>query len=186
MKICKDCGKEVSKSAKTCPNCGKKMKKPIALFVILGIIVIIIISAIASGNKEEARQKEFKQNEVATYKDVNYSITNITRTNGKEYFEAKDGKEYIVVTIKIENKSSDKISYNGLDWKMADGTGDENSYAIWGGDTNSDLGSGDLNAGGTKTGTIAFEIPKGDNNLTLKYYETILDSERSFEFDITD
>ena len=186
MIICKDCGKEVSKSAKACPNCGKKMKKPTALFVILGIIVIAIIGGIISGNKENARKKEFKQNETATYKDVNYSITNVERTNGKEYFEAKDGKEYIVVTIKIENKSSEKISYNALDWKMVDGTGDENSYAIWGGDANSDLSSGDLNADGTKIGTIAFEIPKGDNALTLKYYETILSSERAFEFDITD
>ena len=186
MRICKDCGKEVSKSAKTCPNCGKKMKKPIALFVILGIIVIIVICSIISGNKENARQKEFKQNEVATYNDINYSITNVQRTNGEEYFSAKDGKEYIVITIKIENKSSEKISYNALDWKMEDGTGDENSYTVWASDNSSDLNSGDLNAGGTKIGTVAFEIPKGDNDLTLKYYETILSSERAFEFDITD
>lgn len=186
MRICKDCGKEVSKSAKSCPNCGKKMKKPIVLFVILGIIALVIIGSIISGNEEKTRQKEFKQNEIATYNDVNYSITKVERTNGKEYFEASDGKEYIVVTIKIENKSEEKISYNALDWKMADGTGDENSYAVWGNDNDTDLSSGDLNAGGTKTGTIAFEIPKGDNDLTLKYYETILSSERAFEFDITD
>lgn len=186
MKICKDCGKEVSKSAKRCPNCGKKIKKPIALFVVLGIIVLAIIGSIITSNKEEARQKEFKQNEIATYNDVDYSITKVERTNGKEYFEASDGKEYIVITIKIENKSSEKISYNALDWKMVDGTGDENSYAVWGSDNDSDLGSGDLNVDGTKTGTIAFEIPKDDNNLTLKYYETILSSERAFEFVITD
>lgn len=186
MKTCKDCGKEVSKSAKTCPNCGKKMKKPIVLFVILGIIVLAIIGGIMSGKEEEARKKEFIQNETATYKEVEYSITKIERTQGKEYFEAKDGKEYIVFTIKIDNKSSEKISYNGLDWKLEDGNGDENSYAIWGSDTNSDLGSGDLNAGGTKTGTVAFEVPKDDKNLTLKYFETILSSERAFEFKITD
>lgn len=186
MKKCKDCGKEVSKSAKSCPSCGKKLKKPIVLYVILGLIVIGIIGAVLSNKEEEARQKEYKQNEIAVYKDVSYSITNVERTQGKEYFEAKDGKEYIVITIKIENKSSEKISYNGLDWKMVDGSGVEDGYALWGGDTNTDLSSGDLNAGGTKTGTIAFEIPKGDKNLTLKYYETILTSERAFEFKITD
>lgn len=186
MKTCKDCGKEVSKSAKTCPGCGKKMKKPIILFVILGIIVLTIIGGMMAGKDEETRKKEFKQNEVATFKDVEYSITKVERTQGKEYFEAKDGKEYIVFTIKIDNKSSEKIPYNGLDWKLEDGNGDENSYAMWGGDTNTDLGSGDLNAGGTKTGSVAFEIPKGDKELTLKYFETILSSERAFEFDITD
>ena len=41
MKKCKDCGTEVSKSAKICPKCGKKLKHT-ALRVIIGIFVIII------------------------------------------------------------------------------------------------------------------------------------------------
>ena len=41
MKVCKDCGTEVSKSAKTCPKCGKKLKHS-GLRVILGIIIVII------------------------------------------------------------------------------------------------------------------------------------------------
>lgn len=41
MKVCKDCGTEVSKSAKSCPKCGRKLKHT-ALRVILGIIIIII------------------------------------------------------------------------------------------------------------------------------------------------
>lgn len=186
MKTCKECGKEVSKSAKTCPNCGKKLKKPIVLYVILGIIVLLIVGSMISGKKEEERKKEYSQTETATYKDVDYSITNVERSQGEEYFEPKDGYEYLIVTLKIENKSSKKISYNELDWKMADGTGDENSTTFWGDDSNTELGSGDLNADGTKTGTIAFEVPKGDTNLTLKYYDNIFNSERTFEFKIVD
>ena len=41
MKVCKDCGTEVSKIAKCCPKCGRKLKHT-ALRVILGIIIIII------------------------------------------------------------------------------------------------------------------------------------------------
>lgn len=41
MKVCKDCGAEVSKSAKECPKCGKKLKHT-ALRVILGIVIVII------------------------------------------------------------------------------------------------------------------------------------------------
>ena len=41
MKICKDCGTEVSKSAKTCPKCGKKLKHA-GLRIVLGIIIIVI------------------------------------------------------------------------------------------------------------------------------------------------
>lgn len=27
MRVCKDCGKEISKNAKVCPNCGRRKKK---------------------------------------------------------------------------------------------------------------------------------------------------------------
>jgi hypothetical protein len=181
MKNCPSCGKEVSKSAKICPNCGRKLKKPIFLFIILGIILLLIIGAVISGNEEAARKKDFIQDETAIYNDVHYSITNVERTQGEQYFEAAEGKEYIILTLKIENKSDQKIPYNTLDWKMVDSTGDENTYAIWGGNENTILSSGDLNPNGIKTGTISFEIPKDDTDLTLRYYETIFSSKHSFQ-----
>lgn len=49
LTICKHCGAEIAKSAKTCPNCGGKNKKPIFLrpwFIIL--VVVIIISVFGS------------------------------------------------------------------------------------------------------------------------------------------
>ena len=50
MKMCKDCGTEVSKSAKVCPKCGKKLKHT-TLRVLLGIFVIIIgIGALTSSD----------------------------------------------------------------------------------------------------------------------------------------
>lgn len=182
MKKCPACGKEVAKSAKICPNCGKKLKKPILLFVILGIIALVVIGALMSGQKEAARKKDFTQNETATFNDVNYSITKVERSQGTEFFKPKEGKEYIIVTIKIENKSKEKIPYNAMDWKIVDSTGDENSYTLFGGDNNTDLNSGDLNASGVKTGTVAFEVPKGDKVLTLKYYDNIFSEDYSFQF----
>lgn len=48
MKICKECGKEVSRSVKTCPNCGKKLKSS-GLRIFLGILILLIgIASIAS------------------------------------------------------------------------------------------------------------------------------------------
>lgn len=50
MKVCKDCGTEVSKSANACPHCGKKLKHT-ALRVTLGVLIIIIgIGAIATNS----------------------------------------------------------------------------------------------------------------------------------------
>lgn len=186
MKKCKDCGHEVSASAKVCPNCGKKLKKPIVLFVILGILALAIIGGVIASNQEASRKKEYTQNEVVTYNDINYSITKVERTAGDKYFEAKAGKEYIIISIKIENNSSEKISYNVFDWKLEDGTGDENHYALFIDDYDTSLDSGNLNPGGQKTGTIAFEIPEGDKDLTLKYYDSLFHEERAFEFKIED
>ena len=38
---CKECGAEVSKSAKVCPKCGKKLKHN-GLRIVIGIILIFI------------------------------------------------------------------------------------------------------------------------------------------------
>lgn len=49
MKKCKDCGAEVSKSAKTCPKCGAKLKRshPVLIAILVFIIVIIILGCIS-------------------------------------------------------------------------------------------------------------------------------------------
>ena len=50
LKICKECGTEISKSAKICPKCGKKLKHT-GLRVFIGIVIIFIgISSIISSN----------------------------------------------------------------------------------------------------------------------------------------
>ena len=55
MKACKDCGREISKSAKSCPGCGKNLKKGKKLIVFLIIVVIIfglIIACVSSLGNE--------------------------------------------------------------------------------------------------------------------------------------
>lgn len=49
MKKCKDCGAEISKSAKVCPQCGKSQKMPIWLRAILIIFLLMIMVAAAAG-----------------------------------------------------------------------------------------------------------------------------------------
>ena len=99
MKKCKYCQTEIDKKAKVCPNCKKKQSH-LVRWIVLGVLAIIIIGAIigGGGNKEDF-QKEYKQTDVVTYKNVKYSITNVEKTKGSnEYFQAKDGYEYVKVT----------------------------------------------------------------------------------------
>lgn len=198
-KICKHCKSEIPVDAKVCPNCRKKQGMKIWQIILIAIVVIGMISAFAgSGSDEptstannskssettekEEQKKEFTQNETVTYKGVNYSITNVTKSAGTEFDIPKEGHEYVIVTIKIENNGSEKISYNPLDWKMENSNGQEEATIFTTIDSDTALSSGDLNAGGVKEGTIAFEEPAGDSRLKLNYYaNSLLDEEASFK-----
>lgn len=189
MKKCKYCGTDIDSKAKICPNCKKKQSKK-GKYIILGIIAIIIIGIIVSNNdekrKEEERKKEFTQNEVATYKEVSYSITKVEKTQGKnEFLKPKDGYEYVKVTIKIENNSKEKISYNALDWQMVNSDGVEDAWGSITAEEDRMLNSGELDAGGKVEGVLIWEQKKGDNNLRLRYYDNVLfDKKYTLEFKI--
>lgn len=81
MKICKDCGTEVSKSAKTCPKCGKKLKHT-GIRVFLGIFIILVGIAAISGrdntdNKSTTTSTSIKQSVVSkeNYDKINKEMT---------------------------------------------------------------------------------------------------------------
>ena len=67
MKKCKDCGTEVSQSAKVCPKCGKKLKHT-GLRVCLGILILFIgIGIIASsGNNVSTTNSTNSQTQSST------------------------------------------------------------------------------------------------------------------------
>ncbi len=68
MKICKECGSEVSKSAKTCPKCGKKLKSG-PLKIVLGIIILsVIIGAIAGGSNNTSSGNKKESNKITLEK----------------------------------------------------------------------------------------------------------------------
>jgi hypothetical protein len=46
--LCKACGKEIAKSAKSCPNCGKKNKKPVGLVLLAIVVFFIVIGVITN------------------------------------------------------------------------------------------------------------------------------------------
>lgn len=87
-----------------------------------------------------------------------------------------------MVTLKIENKSEEDISYNTFDWKMENFKGQlsEEVFSIIDSDTS--LDEGELKQGGSVKGTIVFEEPKKDNGLKLHYYGNILSDEAEFYF----
>lgn len=130
--------------------------------------------------EEEEQKTEFSQDEVITYKGVDYTVDAVERHMGDEFDTPKEGCEYVTVSISIVNNSDEKISYNPYDWKMENSNGQETETAFYVDDY--ELSSGDLNPGGNVSGNLTFEEPQGDAGLKLNYYDNALfDDEATFK-----
>lgn len=167
---------------------GRFMKKIlgiiISFFVLIGITGCISDSETnkvvtdTDGNSKTI----FNLNETAIFDNVHYTVTNIEYSNGEEYDKPAEGKNYVIVTLKIENKSGSKISYNALDWKMLNSQGQEDDEAFTIINSDTSLNSGDLADGGTKTGTLVYEQSQNETSLKLLYYADLFwDEKATFE-----
>lgn len=165
------------------------MKKKMLIVVFLMFITLGLTGCFSDTDGSKVQDLDgnskttFKVNETAVYDDVNYTVTNVEYSNGTEWDKPASGNHYVIVTIKIENKSDSKISYNVFDWKMLNSQGQEDEESFTTIDSDTNLSSGDLAVGGTKTGTIVFEEPRNDTSLKLQYYSnSFFDENSTFEF----
>lgn len=214
MTNCKACGKEIAKGAKTCPSCGKDQRNFFMKHKILtGIIIIIIIGIIgavnSSGNTSPSSSSSqpsgsnnptqstptnnnatklkdsYAVGETAKYKDVEMTVIKVDKSNGTEYDKPKDGKEFVIVTVKIKNNSSKNLAYNPFYFKMKNSKGqiEDGTFSTVNKDTA--LNSGDLASGGEVEGTVIFEEPVGDNGLILQYQDNVFMDNAKLQFKIS-
>ncbi len=101
MKKCKECGAEISSSAKTCPNCGKKQTSILKIIIIL-IIVIIIIAAIAGGGSTES---EVPDN--ITYTAVDVDTLDAALENNAAAAKDTYNGQYLEITGRLGTIDSD-------------------------------------------------------------------------------
>lgn len=151
-------------------------------WVVVIIVVICVGAAGASNNKEPEKVNEngdsseqqdsgdkiFKVGDTIAIDNQKMTITGVERNWSAEYAKPKDGKEYIRVKISLENESDDKLSYFNTYWKIEDPDGaiDDNTIVIGNDDG---LDYGEIAAGGKKTGSLIFEVPKDATNLKIHY-----------------
>ena len=118
--------------------------------------------------KEE--KTEFKVGDIIAFDGKELTVEKFERNwnSEKAYIKPKDGKEYVKVSVKIENKSETEMNYNVFEFKAEDSNGaaesaDGQTYSL-----PDSLGSGDLVKGGKKTGSMIFEVPAG-SQIKLHY-----------------
>lgn len=152
----------------------------VCAFVLLGLTGCVSDSESEGVTDTNGTKKtSFNVNETAVFENVHYTVTNVKYSNGDEFDTPANGKNYVIVTLKIENKSEEKISYNTYDWKMVNSKGQEDDETITTINNETSLNSGDLAAGGTKTGTLVYEEAKDETSLKLLYYSNSLFDENS-------
>ena len=123
-------------------------------------------------NKESKKEEktEFKVGDIIAFDGKELTVEKVERNwnSGNAYMKPKDGKEYVKVSVKIENKSETEMKYNVFEFKAEDSNGaaesaDWQTYSL-----PDSLGSGDLAKGGKKSGSMIFEVPAG-SSLKLHY-----------------
>ena len=190
MKPCKSCGALIAKNAKACPSCGAKNKKPIykrVWFWLLMIVILgIILGAVSGGSSDsdskngkktgenttvvtEAPKTVFKKGDVVELDGASIVVNKVTKVNGDDWNRPKNGHEYVIVEVTIKNESTSSISYNPYDFKMQNSQGVITDQTFYTSDRDTGLDSGELAPGGSITGTIPFEEPINDPQLTLIY-----------------
>ena len=151
----------------------KKGNGCLLLFGILfGVIVaVLIIRPIAQ--KSTYANKIYPVGEALAYSGTEITLMKVETSEGSQYDKPKAGQELVIVTVKIKNTGSKSIPYSPFYFTMKNSQGQisDCTYTTINADT--ELDSGDLAPGGSTTGTVVFEEPKGDKSLILQYQEGV-------------
>lgn len=138
----------------------------------------------SSQEKQRADVKtEFSIGETADIDDRKLSVTEVVRNydTGNEFAQPESGKEFVIVTVSIENNGDNEIDYNTFDFKLQDSNGvqlDEDFMAL----SEGKLNSGSLAAGGKITGKLSYQVPKDDTGLKLLFTNPSLFNNKTITF----
>ena len=201
MKVCKECGTEVSKGAKACPKCGKDqrnffLKHKVLTFILAVILIGIIVGAsgdsnnnitISSDNSEKTSTStssvEQKERKVKVGESVQTDEVKISYKSSKEYTKynsyskPKSGNKVIRVEFQFENISNSDVYLSNMDC-YADGEKCESYY--YANDYKSPTLES-LSKGKKVKAVLYYEVPKKAKEITLEY-ETNYWTDEKVEF----
>ena len=173
------------------PNDSEKSQKTIYKKWWFWLIVIIVVISILGSNSSddnfytptdstynqsnsssmENSNKIYSVGQEATLGTGSIIVTKIEKSSGSTYETPKSGKEFVIVYVTIKNNGSSNLSYNPYDFKMQNSLGQQEDISFTIIDQDTSLQSGELVSGGSVSGTIVFEEPINDSNLTLIYQD---------------
>lgn len=193
MKKCKECGEEISSSAKTCPKCGKKQKNGIVKIILI-IFVIAFFAGIMAGDSENKTRttltsgsdvtnleennakKEYNIGEI--YEDKNIAIKYVAVdenfTGYSQYADVKNGYKIIKAEFEAENVGSSDELFSAYDFDCyADGYDCESFWSV----ENSGFSS-TLSTGKKAKGSVYYQVPENSNEIKLEYKLNVWTSDK--------
>lgn len=125
----------------------------------------------STDDSEKEDKKVFSVGDLISYDEKCISITNVQRNykSANSFSKPKDGKEYLRLHINLENKSKSNMPLCLSDFKVRDGNGVIHSRSYLADDDLYDWTMDELAPNGKISGTLTFEIPKGDKNVVVQY-----------------
>ena len=130
----------------------------------------------------EKVEEVFNVGDSVDLKGTIITITEFKKSEGGDFDKPKEGMEYIIVYVKIDNNSDSKISYNPFYFKMQNSKGQLTDQAFTIVDSDTALSSGELISGGEIEGTITFEQPIDDSELILIYQPGLFNESKVIKF----
>lgn len=122
-----------------------------------------------SDKEEESTTEEFYIGDEIVMGDYVLTVDNTKKSAGSEFDKPKKGNQFLIISVTIKNNGEEEISYNPYDFTVQNGNGQVNDITFTTVNTDTALDYGKLIAGGSVSGTLAFEVPKDDKNLLLRY-----------------
>lgn len=162
------------------------MKKWFRVMCLVMVLTLFTVFALGSGSSDsesqngkkigenstaatEAAKKTFKIGDIVELDGASIVVNKVTKEHGDSWNSPKDGHEYVIVEVTIKNESTSSVSFNPLDFKMQNSQGVISNITFFTSDRDTNLSYGELAPGGSITGTLPFEEPINDSQLTLIY-----------------
>ena len=123
----------------------------------------------------------YNMKETARVGDNTVRVTKAIRTDGTEEIKPKEGKDFVVVTVTIQNRGRENMYYAPQNFKIKNSQKQLQRPVVNKLEEATELGYGELMAGGSVTGTVVFEVNKTDKTLSLLYSDDYTDFEDTAE-----
>lgn len=147
----------------------------------VGIVLSIVIlgSVLLMGCSSKSDDKIYNMNKEINAGDVSIEVTGTERIDSIDDFEAKDGKEFLVIKYIMKNNTDEKKECSRVEFRLEDKDGKEiNSYFIPE-DTKEakilDISNDKAIEGkDSLVGSVVFQVDKDSSDYTLEFEPDII------------